>query len=237
MFGRGLLPILPSPLDIDSAARQKKMPWLRKAIRDTAYLFLPFTFVTFIILLGGVLLVTWGHLSNAVLVGFCVTAGLLIGFFLLCHLVLYCSAWAAAFDPEKRSEAGGSSTAASSGHTTPNHGIGASSLPSTGEGGKAVGADGRGRRQEQDAGPSFQRNGVINAQEVCLCKSNLLQSSFDYNLLSMEPLLIYLPYKRARRASKSLWTTMNYSCNCRTNARESRNVCHPLGVCVRLRLI
>lgn len=82
------------------------MSWPHKFIRDAAYLFFPFIFVAFLILLGGALLITWGNFSTAVLVGFCVTAGLLIGFFLLCHLVLYCSTWAAEENAETDPERG-----------------------------------------------------------------------------------------------------------------------------------
>lgn len=81
------------------------LPWPRKLAREAAYLVLPFTFVGFLVLLTGALLVTWGHLSAAVLIGFSVTAGLLVGLFLLCHLVVHCSVWAwaeedAETDPE-----------------------------------------------------------------------------------------------------------------------------------------
>ncbi|KAJ4388824.1 hypothetical protein N0V93_006285 [Gnomoniopsis smithogilvyi] len=67
------------------------VPWPRKIVHDTAYIFIPFAFAVFLLLLGGALLVTWGRLSNAVLVGFCVTDGILIGFFVICHLALYCT--------------------------------------------------------------------------------------------------------------------------------------------------
>lgn len=65
--------------------------WPRKLVHDTAHIFIPFAFAIFLLLLGGALLVSWGRLSNAVLVGFCVTAGILIGFFIICHLALYCT--------------------------------------------------------------------------------------------------------------------------------------------------
>lgn len=67
------------------------VPWPRRIVHDTAYFFIPFAFAIFLLLLGGALLITWGRLSNAVLVGFCVTAGILIGFFFICHLALYCT--------------------------------------------------------------------------------------------------------------------------------------------------
>ncbi|CAN8095634.1 unnamed protein product [Discula destructiva] len=67
--------------------------WPRKIVRDIAYLFIPFAFAIFLLLLGVALLTTRGKLSNSALVGFCVTAGMLIGFFSICHLALYCT-WA-----------------------------------------------------------------------------------------------------------------------------------------------
>lgn len=85
MSGHGLL-TLPEMKRPDPA-------WPRRIVRDIAYLFIPFAFVAFLLILGGALLITWGRLTNSVLVGFCVTAGLLIGFFVICHLALYCT-WA-----------------------------------------------------------------------------------------------------------------------------------------------
>lgn len=73
------MPSLPSPW------------WPRKFVHDMAHLFLPFILVTFLLVVGGVLLATWGRLSRGVLVGFCVTAGILVGLFVLCHLTLYCA--------------------------------------------------------------------------------------------------------------------------------------------------
>lgn len=67
--------------------------WPHKIIHDTAYLFIPFSLVVLLMLLGGALLITAGRLSHGVLVGFCVTAGILIGLLVICHLARYC-AWA-----------------------------------------------------------------------------------------------------------------------------------------------
>lgn len=83
-----------SPFEFRSHILQMKcpdVPWPRRVVRDTAYLFIPFAFAIFLLLLGGALLITWGRLSNAVLVGFCVTAGILLGVFVICHLGLYCT--------------------------------------------------------------------------------------------------------------------------------------------------
>lgn len=71
--------------------KRPDVPRPRRIVHDTAHLFIPFAFAIFLLLLGGALLITWGRLSNAVLVGFCVTAGILIGFFVICHLALYCT--------------------------------------------------------------------------------------------------------------------------------------------------
>lgn len=65
--------------------------WPRKFVNDVAHLFLPFALAAFLLVAGGVLLATWGQLSRGVLVGFCVTAGVLVGLFVLCHLTLYCA--------------------------------------------------------------------------------------------------------------------------------------------------
>lgn len=155
MFGRGLLPLLSTPLEIIHHypdVGQHTMPWPRKFTRDAAYLFLPFAFVAFLILLGGALLVTWGNFSTAVLVGFCVTAGLLIGFFLLCHLVLYCSTWAAEenaeTDPERASPTSFGRVPTSHGPPTPAR-----------RSQRMVCADCHGRRREQED-ESSRRNGV-----------------------------------------------------------------------------
>lgn len=71
--------------------RRQDVPWPRRTVHDTAFFFIPLAFAVFLLLLGSALLITWGRLSNAVLVGFCVTAGILIGFFVTCHLALYCT--------------------------------------------------------------------------------------------------------------------------------------------------
>lgn len=159
MFGRGLLPVISASFE-----SQKMKSWPRKFIRDAAYLFLPFAFVAFLILLGGALLVTWGDLSNAVLIGFCVTAGLLVGFFLLCHLVLYCSTWAAKFraDPEGSPTV---SCSASARRATTSDGP-----PPAERTSRMVCADCHGRRLERDGSPPRNdagRSGDIDNQGVC----------------------------------------------------------------------
>lgn len=90
MIGRGILKLLISFLE---KMERTGSSWPRRIVQDSAHLFIPFAFAAFLLLLGGALLVTWGRLSDKVLVGFCVTAGLLIGLFIICHLVLYCT-WA-----------------------------------------------------------------------------------------------------------------------------------------------
>lgn len=114
MLGRGVLALLARPLEMPCRWGKEKV-WPNKIVRDSAYLFLPFSFVIFLLLLGAALLITWGRLSNGVLVGFCITAGILIGLFAICHLALYC-AWAkcCVMDAEKRGEASSSSGSGSS---------------------------------------------------------------------------------------------------------------------------
>lgn len=134
--------------------------WPRRFVHDAAYLLLPFSFVVFLILLGGALLITWGDLSNAVLIGFCVTAGLLVGGFLLCHLVLYCTSADAAANSEE--QGGGSSTPTTSSLTTstrrPASGGGGGGGPKPSAGSKMVCADCHGRRHAQDG--LFRRDGA-----------------------------------------------------------------------------
>lgn len=102
---RRLLKLLPPLLEM----KRPDPSWPHRIVHDAAHLFIPFAFAAFLLLLGGALLITWGRLSNAVLVGFCVTAGLLIGFFIICHLALYCTWAKAKVEDEKKDESGSSS--------------------------------------------------------------------------------------------------------------------------------
>lgn len=114
MFGCGILAPLFRPLKM-RCSQGGIDSWPHKIIHDAAYLFFPFSFVAFLLLLGGALLITWGRLSDGVLVGFCVTAGILIGLFVICHLALYCT-WASnTAGAEKREGTSSSSGSASSG--------------------------------------------------------------------------------------------------------------------------
>lgn len=87
MFWHRLLTLLSISVEMKRLAPD----WPHKIVRDTAYLFIPFAFATFLLLLGGALLITWGRLPSSVLVGFCVTGGILVGFFGICHFALYCA--------------------------------------------------------------------------------------------------------------------------------------------------
>lgn len=89
MLGRDILTVLFRLLQPTPSPR-------RNFLRDAAHLFIPFALATFLLLLGGALLATWGRLSRGVLVGFCAAAGVLVGLFLLCHLALYCARTGAA---------------------------------------------------------------------------------------------------------------------------------------------
>lgn len=109
MSGHGLLKLL---LTLPEMKRPDPA-WPRRIVRDTAYLFIPFGFVAFLLVLGVVLLITSGQLTNSTLVGLCVTAGILIGFFAICHLALYCT-WAKKEERDQNSSGSGSSAPARS---------------------------------------------------------------------------------------------------------------------------
>lgn len=100
MFGRGLSGLVRSMLEMS----HWNPSWPHRIVHDAAHLFIPFAFVVFLLLLGAALLITWGRFSDGVLVGFCVSAGILIAFFVICHLALYCTWAREATDAEKRGE-------------------------------------------------------------------------------------------------------------------------------------
>lgn len=165
MFGRGLTPTVSSSLEMNHSRGLEKQPWPRRFLHDATYLFFPFVFVAFLILLTGTLLITWGHLSNGVLVGFCVTASLLIGFYLLCHLLLYCGTWTA--KAKTGSDRGSATSFLEAGRRHATHDN--VSRPATNGG--IMCADYRSRRPEQE-GESSRRNGARdldheNGQRVC----------------------------------------------------------------------
>lgn len=88
MFGRDVLTLRSCRPKMPSSW---PAPWPRKIVRDAAHLFIPFSLAGLLLLLGGALLITWGRLSGGVLIGFCATAGVLVGLFVTCHLALYCA--------------------------------------------------------------------------------------------------------------------------------------------------
>lgn len=94
----------------------------RKFLYDLAYKWTPLGFVVFLFIVCTALLSVSGKLSHAEVVGFCVTAGLLITFFATCHLILYCTRIKYLVDLEKYR--GENSTTSSSSH--PGEGVPAS---------------------------------------------------------------------------------------------------------------
>lgn len=63
----------------------------RKVIRDVTYKWIPFLFVVLTVMVSAALLSTSGRPPRGIVVTFSVFAGLLVVFFLSCHLTLYCS--------------------------------------------------------------------------------------------------------------------------------------------------
>ncbi|KAG6356620.1 hypothetical protein INS49_014494 [Diaporthe citri] len=63
----------------------------RKVIRDVTYRWIPFLFVVLTVIVCTALLSTSGKPPRGIVVTFSVMAGLLVFFFLLCHLMLYCT--------------------------------------------------------------------------------------------------------------------------------------------------
>lgn len=62
----------------------------RKVIRDVTYKWIPFLFVVLTVIVSAALLSTSGRPPRGIVVTFSVFAGLLVIFFLACHLILYC---------------------------------------------------------------------------------------------------------------------------------------------------
>ncbi|KUI60080.1 hypothetical protein VP1G_07286 [Cytospora mali] len=84
----------------------------RKFLYDLTYKWTPLGLVVFLFIICTALLTVSGRLSRSEVVGFCVTAGLLIAFFATCHLALYCTRIKDQMDLEK--DQGDSSTTSSS---------------------------------------------------------------------------------------------------------------------------
>lgn len=63
----------------------------RKVIRDVTYRWIPFLFVVLTVIVCTALLSTSGKPPRGIVVTFSVMAGLLVFFFLSCHLMLYCT--------------------------------------------------------------------------------------------------------------------------------------------------
>ncbi|ROW06082.1 hypothetical protein VMCG_04563 [Cytospora schulzeri] len=83
----------------------------RKFLYDLVYKWTPLGLIVYLFIVCTALLSVSGKLSHAEVVGFCVTAGLLIAFFAICHLVLYCTRIKDQVDLEKAQ--GNSSTSSS----------------------------------------------------------------------------------------------------------------------------
>lgn len=113
MFGRSVFAAFSPILSMSLIQHQT---WPHKIVHDAAYLFIPLSLVVFLMLLGGALLITGGRLSHGVLVGFCVTAGILISLLVICHLIRYC-AWARRVTRDV--EEGSRATSSGSGSLTP----------------------------------------------------------------------------------------------------------------------
>lgn len=106
MFGRGLLQVRPSNLDMDRTRGH------RKVLYDVAYKWAPLGPVILLFIICATLLSVWGQLSPPVVIAFCTTAGILVAFFVLSHLILYFTRIKDDVDLEKNrgSSSSGSST-------------------------------------------------------------------------------------------------------------------------------
>ncbi|KUI71709.1 hypothetical protein VM1G_11737 [Cytospora mali] len=97
----------------------------RKFLYDLTYKWTPLGLVLLLFIICTALLTVSGRLSRSEVIGFCVTAGLLIAFFATCHLALYCTRIKDQVDLEKNQ--GDSSTTSSS--TRPGESASASKTP------------------------------------------------------------------------------------------------------------
>ena len=73
----------------------------RKVIRDVTYKWVPFLFVVLTVIVCTALLSTSGKPPRGIVVTFSVMAGLLVLFFMSCHLVLYCTGIKHQMDAER----------------------------------------------------------------------------------------------------------------------------------------
>lgn len=108
MFGRGLFEVQPQKFEMDQTRGRQ-----RKFLYDLVYKWTPLGLVVYLFIVCTALLSVSGKLSYAEVVGFCVTAGLLIAFFAICHLVLYCTRIKDHMDLEKN-HGDGSTTSSNS---------------------------------------------------------------------------------------------------------------------------
>lgn len=114
MFGRDLSGVRPSNFKMDQTREQRKFMY------DLVYKWTPLGLVVYLFIVCTAMLSVSGNLSHAEVIGFCVTAGLLIAFFASCHLVLYCTRIKDQMDLEKNQ---GHSTTNSSSRSEPSAGV------------------------------------------------------------------------------------------------------------------
>ncbi|ROV92641.1 hypothetical protein VSDG_06569 [Cytospora chrysosperma] len=106
MFGRELFEVRPQSFGMDQTRGRQ-----HEFLHDLVYKWTPLGLVVYLFIVCTALLSVSGKLTYAEVVGFCVTAGLLIAFFATCHLALYCTRIRDQMDLEKNH---GNSSATSS---------------------------------------------------------------------------------------------------------------------------